>query len=69
MFKLIGKNTNAPTLLMDIHAYINLLTLKIKFANLIHGKSSFRFVESVRYNIYDRGTCLLLFNHKVYVKQ
>ena len=27
-----------------------------------------RFVESVRYNILDWGTCLLLFNHKVYVQ-
>jgi len=31
------------------HSNINLWTLKIKFANLIHGKSSFyRFVASVQ---------------------
>jgi hypothetical protein len=41
MFKLIGKDTDAPTLLMDIHADINLLTREIKFVNVIHGKSPF----------------------------
>jgi hypothetical protein len=46
MFELIGIDTDAPALLMDIHADVNVLTCEIKFANVIHGKSPFGFFVS-----------------------
>ena len=48
MSKLISKNTKAPALPMNIHPNINMLTLKIKFANLIHGKSPESYMTFLR---------------------
>jgi hypothetical protein len=38
MLKLFGMYTHAPALLVDIHAHVNVLTSKVKFVILFHGK-------------------------------
>jgi hypothetical protein len=41
MCAVIGHNADAPALLVDIHADINVLTGEIQFAKVTHGKSPF----------------------------
>jgi hypothetical protein len=41
MLALLGMNTHAPTLLMNIQTNVERLTRKIKFAKVIHGKPPF----------------------------
>ena len=38
VFKLFSMNANAPTLFVNVHTDVNVLTREIKFATFIHGK-------------------------------